>query len=71
MTNSADLMNPNGGEADWRGRMQPALETNLMERVLDSENLHRAWKQVKANQGRALATCSNWELRDNMPSRRA
>ncbi|WP_263970605.1 reverse transcriptase/maturase family protein [Leptolyngbya sp. KIOST-1] len=31
--------------------MQPALETNLMERVLDSENLHRAWKQVKSNQG--------------------
>jgi RNA-directed DNA polymerase len=51
MTNSADLMNPHGGEAAWRGTMQPALETNLMERVLDSENLHRAWKQVKSNQG--------------------
>lgn len=51
MTNSAALMNPNGGEADWRGTMPPALETNLMERVLDSENLHRAWKQVKSNQG--------------------
>jgi len=51
MTNSAASMNPNGGEADWRGPMQPALETNLMERVLDSENLHRAWKQVKSNQG--------------------
>ena len=51
MTNSAVLMNPNGGEADWRGTMQPALETNLMERVLDSANLHRAWKQVKSNQG--------------------
>jgi len=51
MTNSAVLMNPNGGEPDWRGTMQPALETNLMERVLDSENLHRAWKQVKSNQG--------------------
>jgi RNA-directed DNA polymerase len=51
MRNSAALTNPNGGEADWRGTMQPALETNLMERVLDSENLHRAWKQVKSNQG--------------------
>lgn len=51
MTNSAVLMNPTGGETDWRGTMQPALETNLMERVLDSENLHRAWKQVKSNQG--------------------
>ena len=49
MTNSADLMNPYGGEPDWRGTMQPALETNLIERVLDSENLHRAWKQVKSN----------------------
>lgn len=51
MTNSAVLRNPNGGETDWRGTMQPALETNLMERVLDSENLHRAWKQVKSNKG--------------------
>jgi RNA-directed DNA polymerase len=51
MTNSAVLMNPNGGEADWRGTMPPALETNLMGRVLASENLHRAWKQVKSNQG--------------------
>jgi hypothetical protein len=51
MTNSAVLMNPYGGEADWGGTMPPALETNLMERVLDSENLHRAWKPVKSNQG--------------------
>jgi RNA-directed DNA polymerase len=51
MTNSAVLMNPYGGEPDWRGSMQPALETNLIERVLDSENLHRAWKQVRSNQG--------------------
>jgi RNA-directed DNA polymerase len=51
MTNSDVLMNPSGGEADWRGLMQPALETNLMEQVLDSENLHRAWKQVKSNKG--------------------
>lgn len=51
MTNSDVLMNPNGGETDWRGTMQPALETEMMERVLASENLHRAWKQVKSNQG--------------------
>ncbi|WP_155834877.1 hypothetical protein [Leptolyngbya sp. PCC 6406] len=31
--------------------MQPALETNLMERILAPENLHRAWKQVKFNKG--------------------
>jgi RNA-directed DNA polymerase len=51
MTNSDVLLNPTGGEADWRGSMQPALEINLRSRVLASENLHRAWKQVKSNQG--------------------
>jgi RNA-directed DNA polymerase len=29
--------------------MQPALHADLMERVLDSANLQRAWKRVKAN----------------------
>ncbi len=51
MTNSDVLLNPSGGEAAWRGNMQPALETNLMERILSSANLHRAWKQVKSNKG--------------------
>jgi len=30
---------------------QPALHDDLMERVLASENVRRAWKRVKANQG--------------------
>lgn len=30
---------------------QPALNNNLMERVLSPENLHAAWKQVKGNKG--------------------
>jgi len=51
MTNSDVLPTPSGGETDWRGSMQPALETNLMERVLGSENLHRAWQQEKSNKG--------------------
>ena len=51
MENSDVLVNPFGGETDVRGAIEPALETNLMERILDSENLHRAWKQVKSNQG--------------------
>jgi RNA-directed DNA polymerase len=51
MENSVASMNPSGGEAPWRGAMQPALETNLMEQVLSSENLHRAWSQVKSNRG--------------------
>jgi RNA-directed DNA polymerase len=51
MENSNTSMNPTGGEADWRRPMQPALEINLMERILASGNLHRAWKQVKSNKG--------------------
>jgi RNA-directed DNA polymerase len=35
-----------GGESQ-----QPALNDNLMERVLSPENLHAAWKQVKENKG--------------------
>lgn len=31
--------------------MQPALHDDLMVRVLDPENLRRAWKRVKANRG--------------------
>jgi RNA-directed DNA polymerase len=51
MTNSDASTNPTGGEADWRRPMQPALEINLMERILAPGNLHRAWKQVKSNKG--------------------
>ncbi|MCG8037759.1 MAG: group II intron reverse transcriptase/maturase [Candidatus Thiodiazotropha taylori] len=35
-----------GGESQ-----QPALNDNLIERVLSPENLHAAWKQVKGNKG--------------------
>ncbi len=45
------LVNPSGEDALRRGAMQPALHDNLMERVLDSENMRRVWKRVKANQG--------------------
>jgi RNA-directed DNA polymerase len=51
MPNSDPLMNPFGGEADWRRPMKPALEANLMEQILHPENLHRAWTRVKSNQG--------------------
>lgn len=43
--------NPTGGERLRRGFMQPALHDDLTERVLDSENMQRAWKRVKANKG--------------------
>ncbi len=51
MTNSDTAMNPDGGVEVWRTDMQPALEMNLMERIVESENLQRAWKRVKSNQG--------------------
>ena len=51
MSNSVPLLNPFGGEAEWRRPMQPALEPNLMEQILHPENLHRAWIRVKSNQG--------------------
>jgi len=34
-----------------RDATQPALHDDLMERVLESENMRRAWKRVKANKG--------------------
>ena len=30
---------------------QPALHDGLMERVVERDNLRRAWRQVKANRG--------------------
>jgi len=51
MNHLTPLLNPTGGDALRRDAMQPALHDDLMERVLDSENVRRAWKRVKANQG--------------------
>src|SRR5262245_53532402 len=39
------------GTAARRPGMDPALSDDLMERVLASENLRNAWRQVKANHG--------------------
>ena len=44
-------VNPTGGDELRRGLMQPALRDDLMARILDSGNLQRAWKRVKANRG--------------------
>lgn len=51
MDHLTPLLSPTGGDAWRRDAMQPALHDDLMERVLDSENVRRAWKRVKANQG--------------------
>ena len=50
---SQPVANPNGGAVLGRGATQPALEVDLMARVLDPGNLRRAWKRVKANKGAA------------------
>jgi RNA-directed DNA polymerase len=51
MSHSQTLLNPIGRDGLRRGAMQPALHDDLMARVLDSKNLRRAWKRVKANRG--------------------
>jgi RNA-directed DNA polymerase len=51
VNDSASTTNPLGGADSRRGVMPPALHDDLMERVLDPENLQRAWKRVKANRG--------------------
>jgi RNA-directed DNA polymerase len=44
-------MNPTGGAGLGRVDTQPALDTHLMERVVEPENMQRAWQRVKANKG--------------------
>jgi RNA-directed DNA polymerase len=51
VSDSNSVTNPSGGAGDRRGPTQPALHVNLMEAVVAPENLHRAWRRVKANKG--------------------
>jgi RNA-directed DNA polymerase len=44
-------MNPTGGAGARHRATQPALHDNLMEAVLSTANLQRAWRRVKSNQG--------------------
>ena len=43
-------MNPNGGDGVWRADREPALD-NLMARILERDNVKRAWERVKSNKG--------------------
>jgi RNA-directed DNA polymerase len=50
MTNSDASMNLTGGDVAWRSDIEPALN-NLMMRILERNNMQRAWERVKSNKG--------------------
>lgn len=50
MNNSSASMNPDGGDGAWRADSKPALD-NLMARILERDNVKRAWERVKSNKG--------------------
>lgn len=50
MNNSDPSMNLDRGDRGWRADREPALD-NLMERILERDNLKRAWQRVKSNRG--------------------
>jgi RNA-directed DNA polymerase len=50
MNNSDTSMNPDGGDAVWRADREPALD-NLMARIIERDNVQRAWERVKSNKG--------------------
>jgi RNA-directed DNA polymerase len=76
VTHSKPVVNPSGGAGSRREVPKPALDTPLLERVVASENMRRAWKRVKANQGApgidrmTLEQADAW-LRTNWPTLRA
>jgi RNA-directed DNA polymerase len=50
MNNSDASMNPDGGDDVWRTDREPALD-NLMARILERDNVAKAWQRVKSNKG--------------------
>jgi RNA-directed DNA polymerase len=44
-------MNLDGGDMAWRKDMQPALDQNLMVKVVERANVQQAWQRVKLNKG--------------------
>jgi len=46
-------MKPTGGASTRHAADEPARKEGLLEQVLASENMQRAWQQVRANQGAA------------------
>jgi RNA-directed DNA polymerase len=60
MNNSNGSMNPDGGDSVWRADSEPALD-NLMERILERENVKRAWQRVKSNKGAPGSDGMTWD----------
>ena len=48
---SGQTVNPNGGVCNRRCMEEPASDSQLLERILSTENVHNAWKRVRANKG--------------------
>jgi RNA-directed DNA polymerase len=48
---SHNIKKPNGGMPLRRVMEEPNPNENLLERILSRENMHNAWKRVKANNG--------------------
>ena len=44
---------PSGDGVTQRDVEKPAFGDDLLERILDSDNLRRAWRRVRANKGAA------------------
>jgi RNA-directed DNA polymerase len=51
MTDSDVSMNLDREDATWRTAMQPALDQNLMAKVVEKANLQKAWQRVKSKKG--------------------
>jgi RNA-directed DNA polymerase len=49
--NSEHTLNPNGGVCSRREVEEPFSGSQLLERILSTENVHKAWKRVRANRG--------------------
>ena len=49
--NSEHTVNPNGGVCSRREVEEPASDSQLLERILSTENVRKAWKRVRSNKG--------------------
>jgi hypothetical protein len=57
VTHSKPGVNPSGGAVPRHAVPKPALDTSLLERVVEPQNMRRAWKRVTILHGRENRTC--------------